>query len=84
VLTKLVVVSLWRLVRGLGLTAAVAYGGVWVAGSESWLVGSPPAGMRGIPPLVWLVLETLAGHHSFIAWGCGDYMTSSNRVPNSS
>jgi hypothetical protein len=43
VLTKLVVVSLWRLVRGLGLTAAVAYGGVWVAGSESWLVGSPLA-----------------------------------------
>jgi hypothetical protein len=30
------------LVRGLGLAAAVAYSGVWVAGSVPWLVGSPP------------------------------------------
>ncbi len=57
------------------LAAAVAYEGVWVAGSGSWLVGPPPALGWGyaVPRSgsVWLVV---VGQHQFMAQGSGDDM----------
>ncbi len=57
---------------GCGLAAPVAYGGVWVAGSGSWLVGPPPALGWGyaVPRSgsVWLVVD---GQHQFMVQGSG-------------
>ena len=69
---------------GCGLAAAVAYSGVWVAGSGSWLVGAPPA-------CGWVYAGSSFrfsglvgdGQHLFMVRGCGHNMTSPTSVRNS-
>jgi hypothetical protein len=66
---------------GCGLAAAVAYSGVWVAGSGSWLVGPPPAvywGMR--VPLSGAVGLAQRVQHLFMVRSYGYYMTSKTLI----
>lgn len=52
---------------GCGLAAAVAYPGVWVAGSRPWLVGPPPAVARVLRFLV-SVLSGWSGVANPCSW----------------
>jgi hypothetical protein len=52
---------------GFGLAAAVAYSGVWVAGSGSWLVGLPPAGV-GVLRFLVPILSGWSGVANTYSW----------------
>jgi len=57
------------------LAAAMAYEVMWVAGSRSWLVGPPPAGVWGhVGLLSGLAWQPWLVQYLFMRWGCGDDM----------
>jgi hypothetical protein len=64
--------------------AAVACEVMWVAGSGSWLVGPPLAGIWAMWCPIWLYRRTVVGPHSFVAKSCGDDMTKPNSLRRSS
>jgi hypothetical protein len=57
---------------------------MWVAGSGSWLVGPPLAGIWAMWCPIWLYRRTVVGPHSFMAKSCGDDMTKPNSLRRSS
>jgi hypothetical protein len=64
--------------------AAAACEVMGVAGSGSWLVGPPPAGIWGMCRPIWLFRWPVVGPHSFMAKCCGDDMTKPNSLRRSS